>query len=104
MSITSTTPAQATASPFLHVSPIPTDAGEIIAKSPAEISLADLRTLGHPESPIKAIRAKCRDCVYSDAEIRKCVQTGCPLWPFRMGRNPFHGKAAGPACDRDGDE
>lgn len=101
MSTTTTTPALATPSPFLHVSPVPADAGEIIAKSPAEISLADLRTLGHPESPIKAIRAKCRDCVYSEAEIRKCVQTGCPLWPFRMGRNPFHGKAADPAGEGD---
>lgn len=101
MSTTTTIPAAATASPFLHVSLIPADAGEIIAKSPAEISLADLRTLGHPESPIKAIRAKCRDCVYSEAEIRKCVQTGCPLWPFRMGRNPFHGKAADPAGEGD---
>lgn len=80
------------AATFLRVSPHEADGGEIIAKSPSEIPLADLRTLGHPESPIKAIRAKCRDCVHSDSEVRKCVQTSCPLWPFRMGRNPFHGK------------
>jgi len=56
--------------------------------------LSDLRVLGHPESPIRAIRAKCVDCCggYA-AEVRKCTAIDCPLWPFRMGVNPFHGKA-----------
>jgi hypothetical protein len=91
----------AMAASFLRVSPHEADGGEMIAKSPAEISLDELRTLGHPESPIKAIRSKCRDCVYSDAEIRKCVQASCPLWPFRMGRNPFHGQSRGAAAEEE---
>jgi len=29
----------------------------------------------------------------AQAEARKCTATTCPLWPFRMGRNPFRGRA-----------
>ena len=78
---------------YVRKSPYEADDGELIGVLPGEIPKSELRTLGHPESPIKAIRAKCRDCVYSDTEIRKCVQYTCPLWPMRMGRNPFHGRA-----------
>ena len=42
------------------------------------------------KSPIKAIRAKCIDCSGGNkAEVRKCVIPECPLFPFRMGKNPF---------------
>ena len=78
---------------YTQVSPYSADDGELIGKVPANVSTDDLRALGHPTSPNKAIRAKCRDCVGSDVEIRKCVQHSCPLWPMRMGRNPFHGRA-----------
>jgi hypothetical protein len=71
---------------YLEPSPILADGGAQVGKF--------LRDLGHPESPIKAIRAKCLDCSGgNDAEVRKCVATGCTLWPFRMGVNPFHGRA-----------
>jgi hypothetical protein len=67
--------------------------GEKVGKLPGFIPLHDLRALGHPESPIKAIRAKCLDCSSGDrSEVRKCVASGCALWPFRMGVNPFWGK------------
>lgn len=79
-------------SKFLEVSPYASDGGHLIGKLPRSLSVSDLRELGHPESPIKAIRAKCLDCVYSETEVRKCVQTSCPIWPMRMGRNPFYGK------------
>ncbi len=40
-------------------------------------------------TPLKAIRAKCLDCVcFQPSEVRKCPAKECPLWPFRMGRNP----------------
>jgi hypothetical protein len=79
---------------YLEPSPILADGGAQVGKLPASIPLQDLRDLGHPESPIKAIRAKCLDCSGSnDAEVRKCTATGCALWPFRMGVNPFHGRA-----------
>jgi hypothetical protein len=79
---------------YLEPSPFETDGGELIGKYPRLISAPDLRALGHPASPIKAIRAKCVDCCGGHmAEVRKCVSYSCPLWPMRMGRSPFHGRA-----------
>ena len=44
-------------------------------------------------SPLKAIRAKCMDCSNdSYSEIANCPVTNCPLWPFRMGKNPYRKK------------
>lgn len=45
------------------------------------------------KSPLKAIRAKCLDCSgdYIN-EVRECPITDCPLYPFRMGKNPFRKK------------
>ncbi len=40
-------------------------------------------------TPMKAIRAKCLDCSAGQPkEVRLCPVTACPLWPYRMGRNP----------------
>lgn len=40
-------------------------------------------------TPLKAIRAKCLDCVCGQlAEVRLCPSENCPLWPYRMGHNP----------------
>ena len=40
---------------------------------------------------LKSIREKCLDCcVYQYSEVRECHITGCPLWHYRMGKNPFH--------------
>lgn len=40
-------------------------------------------------SPIKAIKAKCLDCCCGDkSEVRACPATNCPLWDFRLGKNP----------------
>lgn len=41
-------------------------------------------------TPIKAIRAKCLDCSAGQpSEIRNCQISDCPLYPFRLGKNPF---------------
>lgn len=41
------------------------------------------------KSPIKAIRAKCLECCYDSAmEVKLCEAKDCPLWAFRMGKNP----------------
>lgn len=77
---------------YLEVSPAVADGGNLIGKTPRQVGLPALRELGHREQPLKAIRAKCLDCVGSTLEIRKCVQFDCPLWPMRMGKNPFHGR------------
>jgi hypothetical protein len=79
---------------YLEPSPYADDAGSYIGKYPHEIPVGDLSDLGHPDGPTKAIRAKCVDCCAGDmSEVRKCVTVSCPLWPFRMGRNPFHKRA-----------
>ena len=78
---------------YLEPSTYRADGGNLIGKLPSKLSVPELLDLGHPTAPIKAIRAKCVDCsggMYS--EVRKCVQHSCPLWPMRMGRNPFFGK------------
>lgn len=41
-------------------------------------------------SPLKAIRAKCLDCSnQSPYEVNLCPVERCPLYPFRLGKNPF---------------
>ena len=50
---------------------------------------------GHqPQSPLKAIRKKCRDCSGGSlVEVRRCEAVFCVLWPFRAGRHPWHSAA-----------
>jgi len=39
-------------------------------------------------TPLKAIRAKCRDCSGDQPkEVRRCPVTDCPLFIYRFGRN-----------------
>ena len=40
-------------------------------------------------SPAKAIRAFCLECVETPFEVKNCTAPGCPLYPFRFGRNPY---------------
>lgn len=43
------------------------------------------------KSLLKVIRAKCLDCCGDQpSEIRLCQASDCSLWPYRMGKNPFH--------------
>jgi hypothetical protein len=51
-----------------------------------------VREAGHkPQSPLRAIRAKCLDCsCYQVSEVRLCEAIKCALWPFRAGRHPWH--------------
>lgn len=40
-------------------------------------------------TPIKAIKAKCLDCCYGQREeVKLCPAKDCPLWQFRLGKNP----------------
>lgn len=78
---------------YLEPSPYESDGGQPIGKHPKDVSMTDLRALGH-FSPIRAIRAKCIDCSgNSIAEARKCTAVLCPLWAFRMGSNVFHSRS-----------
>ena len=39
---------------------------------------------------LRAIKLKCLDCsTYNINEIKECPVKKCPLYPFRLGRNPF---------------
>ena len=47
-------------------------------------------------TPIKAIRAKCRECSCNQvSEIRCCPITDCALYPYRMGHRPVEGSESG---------
>ncbi len=65
--------------------------GHLIGKNPLTSDVNLLKDAGHEQSPIgKIIRKKCLDCCgFQQGEVRKCVCTACPLWPYRMGKNPF---------------
>ena len=40
-------------------------------------------------TPMQAIRAKCMECSNdSFKEIKLCPITACPLYDFRLGKNP----------------
>ncbi len=40
-------------------------------------------------SPLKSIRAKCVECsAGKPSEIRDCTVIDCPLFPYRLGKNP----------------
>lgn len=44
------------------------------------------------KNPLTAIRAACVECMGGGVqEIASCASTGCPLHPFRMGKNTMHG-------------
>jgi hypothetical protein len=47
---------------YLELSTSGDATGQKVGKLPRSVPLNDLRDLGHPESPIKAIRAKCVEC------------------------------------------
>ena len=38
------------------------------------------------------LRRHCLACAANSAEVRRCAIINCPLWPYRMGRNPHNPK------------
>ena len=47
-------------------------------------------------TPIKAIRAKCLDCMGgSSKEVRLCNIPECSLFPYRLGKNPARARKDG---------
>lgn len=49
------------------------------------------------KNPATAMRAYCVFCMGGQAvEVKRCQSYTCPLWPFRMGQNPFYGKTLPP--------
>jgi hypothetical protein len=66
--------------------------GSTEGRHPDEIGREALASLHHGGPIMHVIRAKCLDCCCGQqSEVRKCTAVRCPLWPYRMGTNPFHG-------------
>jgi hypothetical protein len=43
-----------------------------------------------PRSPLKSIRSFCVWCMGGNAlEVKNCTAPACPLYPYRLGRNPY---------------
>ena len=38
------------------------------------------------------LRKHCLGCAENVAEVRRCAIIDCPIWPYRMGRNPHNPK------------
>jgi hypothetical protein len=78
---------------LLEISPYQSDDGELIGRIPSELPPEIIFQKFRAQNPLKALREKCLDCCCANAaEVRKCVAIDCPLWPFRMGANPFRKK------------
>ena len=60
-------------------------------ENPLSIDIKLLEDAGHQNIPkSKIIRKTCLNCCgFEVGEVRKCVCTTCPLWPYRMGVDPF---------------
>src|SRR5215469_16154353 len=71
--------------------PCATEDGNLVGRDPRQMGRIGLEAAGfEPSSPMAVIRAKSLDCCAGHAqEVRYCVATSCPLWPCRMGSNPF---------------
>jgi hypothetical protein len=69
--------------------------GETEGRDPRKIPRDELATLAEPMPVLRAIRAKCIDCCYYQiSEVARCTAINCPLWPFRMGTNPWRAPAS----------
>ena len=48
------------------------------------------REVSENTNVLRAIKLKCLDCsTYNINEIKECPVKNCPLYPFRLGKNPF---------------
>ena len=48
------------------------------------------REVSENTNVLRAIKLKCLDCSsYNTNEIKECPVKNCPLYPFRLGKNPF---------------
>lgn len=70
----------------------------LIGKDPRGMTVSELNSLGHEKMPImKVIRQNCLDCCGGNsAEVRVCAIVSCPMWPYRMKKNPFSERKANP--------
>lgn len=38
--------------------------------------------------PLRQIRELCKECAGGPKAARYCTGVGCPVWPYRFGKNP----------------
>ena len=69
--------------------------GTVVGQDPRRLSTDELRELGHRGKPLlQAMRRRCIDCCGGKKdEVRRCTAVACPLWPYRMGTDPWHPQA-----------
>ncbi|MGK9369691.1 hypothetical protein ACSSWA_12375 [Melioribacter sp. Ez-97] len=54
-----------------------------------EFMIKNIRNTKMHLTPVKAIKKHCFDCSGgSKKEVRECIITDCPLYLYRMGKNP----------------
>ena len=46
-------------------------------------------------TPVRAIRLKCLECGGRPKEVRLCQAGDCPLYAYRLGRNPMRAGIGG---------
>jgi hypothetical protein len=86
-----------------------------IGRDPMTIPLDVLNASGHSQRPTRVLvrsietaleldlsdygmreyrdlRHYCLDCSNGVSETRRCAVINCPIWPYRMGRNPHNPK------------
>lgn len=70
--------------------------GADIGRDPRRLEPDELRALGHRAAPLlQAMRRRCVDCCGGKTdEVRRCTAVACPLWPYRMGTDPWRRDAA----------
>jgi len=45
--------------------------------------------LGRGRPSVKTIRKQCLECMSGRRDfVRECGSSDCPIWPYRMGKNP----------------
>ena len=89
--------------------------GRRVGRDPLTVPLGVLRKSGHGQRDTRAVvaayragmqmtvkecpkartykelrRVVCAGCAENMAEVRRCAVTNCPIWPYRMGRNPHN--------------
>lgn len=65
--------------------------GKPAGANPSRATIEHLEKAGYERQPMAAvIRAKCLACKGGDSSaVALCVETGCPLWLYRFGKNPW---------------
>ena len=83
--------------------------GRRAGRDPMDIPVATLTAAGHGprrtfavvqalgDIPLPAgireyadLRRICLDCAETVGDVRRCSVIDCPVWPYRMGRNPHN--------------